>query len=65
MTNSADQSYFKTAEYIDPGLPEYADNPLIAALPPINSVNDVVEMLNKRPKFDDKEINSISADTVC
>ena len=57
MTNSADQSYFKTAEYIDPGLPEYADNPLIAALPPINSVNDVVEMLNKRPKFDDKEIN--------
>ena len=57
MTNSADQSYFKTAEYIDPGLPEYADNPMIAALPPINSVNDVVEMLDKRPKFNDKEIN--------
>jgi hypothetical protein len=57
MTNNTNQSYFKTAEYIDPGLPEYADNPLISALPHICSVNEVVEMLNKRPKFDSKEIN--------
>lgn len=57
MTNNTNPSYFKIAEYIDPGLPEYADNPLIAALGYICSVNEVVEMLDNRPKFDSKEIN--------
>ncbi|PCI51635.1 MAG: transposase [Gammaproteobacteria bacterium] len=57
MTNNTNHSYFKIAEYIDPGLPEYADNPLIAALGYIYSANEVVTMLENRPKFDSKEIN--------
>ena len=56
MTTDTKQSYFKEAKYIDPGLPEYADNPLIAALPSIQSVNEVAALLSKRPKFDNKEI---------
>ena len=35
--NRSDQARFKVAEYKDPGLPEYADNPLITALPEIMS----------------------------
>ena len=56
MTTDTKQSYFKEAKYIDPGLPEYADNPLIAALPAIQSVNEVATLLSKRPKFDNKEV---------
>ena len=55
--NRSDQPRFKTAEYKDPGLPEYADNPLIAALPEIMSPVKVVEALTKRPTFQRKEIN--------
>ena len=56
MTRSA-QPRFKTAEYKDPGLPEYADNPLIAALPEIMSPKKVAEELTKRPTFQPEEIN--------
>lgn len=54
MSNS-DQSRFKTAEYKDPGLPEYADNPLISALPVIMSPIKVVEELTQRPMFKPEE----------
>ena len=55
--SKADQPRFKTAEYKDPGLPEYADNPLVAALPEIMSPMKVVEKLKKRPTFQTEEIN--------
>ena len=55
--NRSDQPRFETAEYKDPGLPEYADNPLIAALPEIMSPVKVVEALTKRPTFQREEIN--------
>ena len=54
--NKSDQPRFKIAEYKDPGLPEYADNPLIAALPKIMSPAEVVEELFKRPDFHNEEI---------
>ena len=55
--NRSDQPKFKAAEYKDPGLPEYADNPLIAALPEIMSPVKAVEALTKRPTFRQEEIN--------
>ena len=55
--SKSDQPIFKAAEYKDPGLPEYADNPLIAALPEIMSPVKVVEVLTKRPTFQRVEIN--------
>ncbi len=42
---------------MDPGLPEYADNPLIAALPKIMSPVTVVDTLTKRPDFRLEENN--------
>ena len=56
MTRS-DQPRFKVAEYKDPGLPEYADNPLIAALPEIMSLQEAAEALRKRPTFRSEEVN--------
>ena len=55
--NRSDQARFKVAEYKDPGLPEYADNPLIAALPEIMSREKAIEALTKRPTFQREEIN--------
>ena len=55
--NRSDQARFKAAEYKDPGLPEYADNPLIAALPEIMSREKAIEALTKRPTFQREEIN--------
>lgn len=48
---------FPEAQYIDPGLPEYADNPLIAALPSMMSKKDVIALLNQRPPIQDAEKN--------
>ena len=55
--NRSDQARFNVAEYKDPGLPEYADNPLIAALPEIMSIEKAVGALTKRPIFQQEEIN--------
>ena len=55
--NRSDQARFKVAEYKDPGLPEYADNPLITALPEIMSRVRAFEALTKRPTFQREEIN--------
>jgi hypothetical protein len=51
------KSRFKEAVYKDQGLPEYNDNPLIAALPLIMSPSDAVEKLTKRPDYDPVELN--------
>jgi hypothetical protein len=55
MTDHAPR--FKEAEYKDPGLAEYAENPLIAALPHIMSPKDVVKELSKVPKISSAEVN--------
>lgn len=45
------------AVYGDPGLPEYRDNPLIAALPPIRESADVARVLRRLPEFDELDRN--------
>lgn len=55
--NNPVQGRIPRAEYIDPGLPEYRDNPLISALPPISDVKQVVEKLRLKPLFDAAERN--------
>ncbi len=47
---------FPTAQYIDPGIPEYANNPLIAALPPINDPISAASLFTKKPHFSKEEI---------
>lgn len=49
------QIRFPIAQYKDPGLPEYAENPLIAALPEIMSNIEVAEKLKKIPAFKQEE----------
>lgn len=48
---------FKEATYIDPGLSEYKENPLIAALPPIMSPAEVASGLSILPAFKREEVN--------
>ena len=48
---------FPEAEYKKTGLPEYDENPLIAALPVIMSPIEVAKSLRKRPHFQPEEIN--------
>lgn len=45
------------ANYIDPGIPEYADNPLVAALPPLNDPLSAANLFSKIPYFSEEEIN--------
>jgi hypothetical protein len=54
--SNLDQPKFKEAQYIDPGLSEYADNPLIAALPAIMSPIEVATKLTLRPIFNEEEL---------
>lgn len=54
MTESV-RGRFPIAEYQDPGLQEYAENPLIAALPMIMSPVDTVATLKRTPTFNDEE----------
>ena len=56
MKNRNDTRY-PEAEYKDQGLPEYNDNPLIAALPVIMSPMDVAKTLTKRPRYHQAELN--------
>lgn len=55
MTSSND-THFPEAEYKDQGLPEYNENPLIAALPSIMSPVDVAQTLARRPQFKSEEL---------
>ncbi|WP_018416536.1 ATP-binding protein [Teredinibacter turnerae] len=48
---------FPEAEYKDQGLPEYTENPLISALPPIKSPVEVAKVLDRRPIFQTEELN--------
>jgi len=48
---------FPEAKYKKTGLPEYDENPLIAALPVIMSPIEVAKSLRKRPHFQPEEIN--------
>lgn len=45
----------KFAEYLPQVLPEYRDNPVIEALPPILSQNEVADYLESYPAYSDKE----------
>lgn len=54
MSDNGDYQ-FPEAVYHDPGLPEYADNPLIAALPKIMGVHEVVKLLTERPIINEEE----------
>ena len=54
--SSFDGPKFKEAVYIESELEEYADNPLISALPPIMSPIEVVQQLSRRPTFKKEEI---------
>ncbi len=56
MSDSANPR-FKEAVYKDPGLPEYAENPLIAALPYIMSPKKAANELATLPRFQAEEIN--------
>ena len=56
MTNTK-ITRFPEAEYKETGLPEYDENPLIAALPVIMSPIEVAKALVKRPHFQPEEIN--------
>ena len=53
--NKETQTRFPEANYIDPGLPEYAENPCIAALPPIMDEYSVVKLLTQRPSISEVE----------
>ena len=57
MSETSAPGQFPVAVYGDPGLPEYRDNPLISALPPIMDIKQVGERLRRRPAFHDDERN--------
>ncbi|WP_163836302.1 ATP-binding protein [Spartinivicinus ruber] len=57
MNNDHQDFKIPEADYINPGLAEYADNPLISALPPIMNTASVVKLLSKRPVFQESEKN--------
>lgn len=46
-----------TADYQDPGLPEYAANPFISALPPIKDTRSAIASLEIMPPIDERELN--------
>lgn len=45
MNNNFSDGRIPNAQYRDPGLDEYRNNPLICALPPVYSLNEVVAVL--------------------
>ena len=56
MNDNAD-THYPEADYKDQGLPEYNDNPLIAALPIIMEPVVVAKTLTKRPIYHPAELN--------
>lgn len=55
--NNYNDTRYPEADYKNQGLPEYNDNPLIAALPMIMSPVDVAKKLRKRPDYHSAELN--------
>ena len=49
MNNNFSDGRIPNAQYRDPGLDEYRNNPLICALPPVYSLNEVVAGLKIYP----------------
>jgi len=56
MNDNLNPGAIPQACYQDQQLPEYQDNPLISALPPIYDLHQLVSKLKKYPSFDPKEI---------
>ncbi|MCU7819741.1 MAG: ATP-binding protein [gamma proteobacterium symbiont of Lucinoma myriamae] len=52
-----EDNLIKEAQYIDPGLPEYAENPLISALPEIMDKKEATKLLRTLPRYNEEEIN--------
>jgi hypothetical protein len=50
-------TWFQEAEYKVQGLPEYNENPLIAALPSIMSPLEAAKVLRRRPHYKTEELN--------
>ncbi len=57
MNEETPHGIFAVAQYGDPGLEEYRNNPLISTLPAIMEQPQVVTKLRTLPKIDDSEIN--------
>jgi len=55
--NNFNSTRYPEAKYKEQGLPEYNDNPLIAALPVIMSPVDVAKTLRRRPRYNQDELN--------
>lgn len=55
MTNELQTGAIPLARYQEQQLPEYEQNPLISALPPIPSLEEVVRLLQQLPSFDPQE----------
>ena len=51
MTEEFQRGVIPLARYQEQQLPEYQDNPLISALPPIPDLQEVVDLLQQLPGF--------------
>ena len=51
MTEEFQRGVIPLARYQEQQLPEYQDNPLISALPPIPDLQEVVDLLQQLPRF--------------
>ena len=55
MTDETRIGSIPLAQYLEQQLPEYQDNPLISALPPIPDLQEVVTQLQAVPSFEPQE----------
>jgi len=55
MTEEFQRGVIPLARYQEQQLPEYQDNPLISALPPIPDLQEVVGLLQQLPGFEPQE----------
>ena len=55
MTEEFQRGVIPLARYQEQQLPEYQDNPLISALPPIPDLQEVVDLLQQLPGFEPQE----------
>ncbi|MDX1298710.1 MAG: ATP-binding protein, partial [Pseudomonas sp.] len=56
MTEEIRRGVIPPASYHEQQLPEYQENPLISALPPIPDLQEVVGLLQKLPSFEPQEV---------
>ncbi|WP_313295238.1 hypothetical protein [Stutzerimonas nitrititolerans] len=55
MTEELQRGVIPLARYHEQQLPEYQDNPLISALPPIPDLQEVVGLMQQLPSFEPQE----------